>query len=123
MDFSGEDVKTVEHLRTKANNYFKNSNCDTPKVNYKVEFIPLSKTINYSDYKILETVSMCDTVIVRDYRFNLDVKAQVVKTTHCALTKKILSCELGNFKYSLSDVVSDINKEYLKFPSSQLNSL
>ena len=111
MDFSGEDVKTVEHLRARANNYFKNSNCDTPKVNYKVEFIPLSKTINYSDYKILETVSMCDTVIVRDYRFNLDVKAQVVKTTHCALTKKILSCELGNFKYSLSNVVNDINKE------------
>ena len=110
MDFSGEDVKTVEHLRTKANNYFKNSNCDTPKVNYKVEFVPLSKTINYADYKVLETVSMCDKVIVRDHRFNLDVEAQVIKTIHCSLTQKLLSCELGNFKYSLSNVVGDINK-------------
>ena len=54
---------------------------------------------------------MCDKVIVRDYRFDLDVEAQVIKTTHCSLTQKLLSCELGNFKYSLSDVVSDINKE------------
>ncbi len=111
IDFSGDDVGSVENLRTKANNYFKNSNCDTPKINYKVEFIPLSKTVNYADYKVLETVSMCDKVIVRDYRFDLDVEAQVIKTTHCSLTKKLLSCELGNFKYSLSDVVSDINKE------------
>lgn len=111
IDFSGDDVGSVENLRTKANNYFKNSNCDTPKINYKVEFIPLSKTVNYADYKVLETVSMCDKVIVRDYRFDLDVEAQVIKTTHCSLTQKLLSCELGNFKYSLSDVVSDINKE------------
>lgn len=114
IDFSGDDVKDIESLRTKAKNYFKNSNCDIPKVNYKVEFVPLSKTINYSDYKVLETVSMCDKVIVRDSRFNLDVEAEVIKTTHCSLTKKLLSCELGNFKYSLSDVVSDINKEQVE---------
>lgn len=111
IDFSGDDVKDIESLRTKAKNYFKNSKCDIPKVNYKVEFIPLSKTVNYSDYKVLETVGMGDKVIIRDYRFNLNVEAKVVKTTHCSLTQKLLSCELGNFKYSLSDVVSDINKE------------
>ena len=111
IDFSGDDVRSVENLKTKANNYFKNSNCDTPKINYKVVFIPLSKNVNYADYKVLETVSMCDKVIVRDYRFDLDVEAQVIKTTHCSLTQKLLSCELGNFKHSLSDVVSDINKE------------
>lgn len=111
VDFSGDDVKDIESLRTKAKNYFKNSKCDIPKVNYKVEFIPLSKTVNYSDYKVLETVGMGDKVIIRDYRFNLNVEAKVVKTTYCSLTKKLLSCELGNFKYSLSDVVSDINKE------------
>ena len=110
IDFSGDDVVDIESLRKKANNYFKNSNCDTPKVNYKVEFIPLSKTVNYADYKVLETVSMCDKVIVRDYRFNLDVEAQVIKTIHCSLTQKLLSCELGNFKYSMSNIVSDINK-------------
>lgn len=114
IDFSGDDVKDIESLRTKAERYFKNSKCDIPKVNYKVEFIPLSKTVNYSDYKVLETVSMGDKVIIRDYRFNLDVEAEVIKTTHCSLTKKLLSCELGNFKYSLSDVVSDINKEQVE---------
>ena len=110
IDFSGDDVVDIESLREKANNYFKNSNCDTPKVNYKVEFVPLSKTINYADYKVLEAVSMCDKVIVRDYRFNLDVEAQVIKTIHCSLTQKLLSCELGNFKHSLSNIVDDINK-------------
>ena len=111
IDFSGDDVKDVASLRNKANKYFKNSGCDIPKINYKVEFIPLSKTVNYADYKILENVSMCDKVIIRDSRFNLDVEAQVIKTTHCSLTKRLLSCELGNFKHSLSDIINDINKE------------
>lgn len=110
IDFSGDDVVDIESLRKKANNYFKNSNCDIPNINYKVEFIPLSKTANYADYKVLEDVNMCDMVIVRDYRFNLDVEAQVIKTIHCSLTQKLLSCELGNFKYSLSNIVGDINK-------------
>ena len=110
IDFSGDDVVDIESLRKRANNYFKNSNCDVPNVNYKVEFIPLSKTVNYAEYKVLEDVNMCDTVIIRDYRFNLNIEAQVIKTTHCSLTKKLLSCELGNFKYSMSNIVSDINK-------------
>ena len=114
IDFSGDDVESIENLRTKANKYLKNSNRDVPKINYKVEFIPLSKTVNYADYKVLETVSMCDKVIVRDYRFNLDVEAQVIKTIHCSLTQKLLSCELGNFKHSLSDVINDISKEQVE---------
>ncbi len=111
VDLSGEDVTDVSSLRKKAETYFERTNCDVPNVNYKVEFLKLSDTVNYADYKDLESVQMGDTVIVRDYRFNLNISAKVIKTKHCSLTKKLLSCELGSFKYSMSDVINDINKD------------
>ncbi|MGL5751920.1 MAG: phage tail spike protein, partial [Paraclostridium sp.] len=52
VDFSGEDVKDIESLRKKSETYFDNKS-DIPRVNYKVSFISLFKTINYKDYKCL----------------------------------------------------------------------
>lgn len=94
VDFSGEDIKTVDQLRSKAKNYFNNKK-DLPLANYKVDFIELSKTENYKDYKILEDVNLDDEVIVRDFRLDINATTRVVKTEYDPVNKKYISIELG----------------------------
>lgn len=110
MDFSNHEVSNADQLRKVTEDYFKTSKCDIPKVNYKVNFVLLSQTEQYKNYKLLEKVQMGDTVMVRDYRFNLDITAEVIKTKHCSLTHKMISCELGNFKFSLTNIMNDLEK-------------
>lgn len=110
MDFSNHEVENADQLRKVTEDYFKTSKCDIPKVNYKVNFVLLSQTEQYKNYKLLEKVQMGDTVMVRDYRFNLDITAEVIKTKHCSLTHKMTSCELGNFKFSLTNIMNDLEK-------------
>lgn len=94
IDFSSDDVKTESDLRNKANQYFSNKK-DLPVYNYKVEFIELSKTENYKDYKILESVNLDDEVIVRLIKFGVNATTKVVKTVYDPIQKKYNSIELG----------------------------
>lgn len=110
LDFSdkfeeGEEI-TDEKFRKHCQNYFRDNKCDIPKTNYKIQFIPLSKTENYKDkYKALEKVGLMDRVIVRDSRFNVDTDAKVVRVKYDFLKEKYDSIELGDPRVSLNDVI------------------
>lgn len=71
------------------------------KVSIDIDFIELSKTKEYENYKHLQTVNVGDFVIVRHKDFNIDVKVPVLK-----IKKDILTCvnskvELGQPKNSI----------------------
>ncbi|ENK0818229.1 phage tail protein, partial [Clostridium botulinum] len=99
----------IRLLREKVKELYEVEKVDIPEVNYKVDFIELSKTEEYKDYISLEKVEVGDTVTVRYNKLNLDIKAKVIKTAkHLKgdiwLNEKV---ELGNFK---KDVTSSLNK-------------
>lgn len=94
MDFTGDNVKTINQLREEANKFFYNKQ-DLPLTNYKVNFIDLSKTENYKDYKMLETVNMDDEVIIRVLKLGINATTRVVKTEYDPIDKKYISIELG----------------------------
>ncbi|AOR22736.1 phage tail spike protein [Clostridium taeniosporum] len=71
------------------------------KVSIDIDFIELSKTKEYENYKHLQTVKVGDFVIVRHKDFDIDVKVPVLK-----IKKDILTCvnskvELGQPKNSI----------------------
>lgn len=96
IDFSSDEVSVEEELREKCKDYFKYNQVDLPKILYKVNFVDLSTTINYKDYKMLETVNLGDEVIIRDFNLNINATARVVKTDYSPIQQKYYSIEVGD---------------------------
>lgn len=111
VDFSDDEVNDVATLRSLANSYFSATKKDIPKINYKVEFVELSQTIEYMDLGLfeLEKINLGDTIIIKDFRINLDMQATVIKTVFDSITQKYISLELGEFKERLDNVIININ--------------
>ena len=96
-------MPTVEKLEKLAQKYFEDNKCDMMKYNYKIEFVPLSKCAGYNN--IEDKIELCDTVTIIDYRYNLDTKAKVIKTTYNLIKDRYDSMELGDPRTTLNDVV------------------
>lgn len=113
IDFSDKfddgEIPTVEKLEILGEKYFKDNKCDFVKFNYKISFIPLSKCIGYEN--IEDKIELCDTVGIKDYRYNLDTKAKVIKTTYDFLRERYESMEVGEPKTTLGDIITDESNE------------
>jgi len=119
QDFS--DCEDEATLRTTGQKYILDSKCDIPQFNYKIDFLELSKTEEYKDYAILETVYMGDTVTVKHSKLNINLKAKVIKITKNILTDRIEKIELGSFKPNLAttfnNAIQGIKKEIVQVRS------
>ena len=102
-------------LRTTGQQYMLNGKIDIPQFNYKVDFLELSKTEEYKDYAILETVYMGDTVTVKHSKLNINLKAKVIKIIKNVVTDRIDKIELGSFKPNLAttfnNAIQSVKKE------------
>ena len=104
--FEGE-VPTNEKLKTLAKQYFKSSEIDMPSINYKISFVPLSKTTEGNG--IIDNLSLCDKVTVKDERYDINFKTKVIKTTFNVLKDRYEQIELNTSKSNLSDVFNSTN--------------
>lgn len=101
--FGEKEIPTIEKLTRLAQKYFEDNKCDIMKYNYKIEFVPLSKCAGYKG--IEDQIELCDTVTIIDYRYDLNTKAKVIKTTYNLIKERYDSMELGEPRTTLSDVV------------------
>ena len=106
VDFN--DVATVTELRTATNKYILDSKCDLPLVNFNVDFVELSKTEEYKNYGILQSVDVGDIVTIRYEKINLNLKAKVIRTTKNIITGNLDKVELGNFKGNIATTLNNI---------------
>ncbi|GEQ32152.1 hypothetical protein B795N_00340 [Marinilactibacillus psychrotolerans] len=88
-------------MRERAEDLFEQG-ADKPEVNYKVDFVELSKTEQYKHLQILEQLDIYDTVDVIVNELDIRVKAKVIKYTYDALKERYVSMELGDFKQNLA---------------------
>ena len=105
VEFS--DAETESALRTIAQQYMSFNNIDIPSANYKVDFIELSKTEEYKNYSVLETVYLGDTVTIRHSKLNINLKAKVIKTVKNVITGRTEKIELGSFKVNLATSINN----------------
>jgi phage minor structural protein len=78
------------------------------RITIEVDFMELSKTVEYQNYKNLETVSVGDIVTLKHSELNLDVKVTVIRITTDHLTGKNTKVQLGQPK-KYADNSSEIN--------------
>ena len=111
----GEEV-TVDKLISLAQREYNINKADIPKQNFKIEFIPLSKCVGYEGLE--DSVSLCDTVTIKDTRYNINTKAKIIKVVFNVLKNRYESIEIGEPRTTLGDVInnttSDITTEDVK---------
>jgi phage minor structural protein len=112
------DLETEEALRTAGQNYLIQN--DKPLGNYVIDFIELTKTSEYKDYAILETVYMGDTVTVRHSKLGVDLKCKVIRIKKNELTGRIKEVELGSFRANFSDTFSSLHSSITTIGNRQI---
>ncbi|MDU2654567.1 MAG: phage tail spike protein [Clostridium perfringens] len=104
-----DEVK--RQLKIKAEELFSKDHIDLPKTNYRINFLDLSSTEEYKDFKALEKVKLGDIVTVRHKEMNIDIKRKVVKYRWDCINKEYIEIELGDLKQTLSKDISNINSK------------
>lgn len=61
-NFKDKEVPTIDKLRKLAKDYAINNRLGLPKINTKIEYVDLSKTLDYKLTQILEEAELCDIV-------------------------------------------------------------
>ena len=102
--FEDKEEPTTAKLTTMAQRYFEENKCDLPKQNWKIEFIPLSKCAGFETLE--DDIALCDTVTIKDTRYNINTKAKVIKTVYDVLRERYDSMELGEPRTTLGDIVN-----------------
>ena len=79
---------------------------DDPTVNYTVNMVELANTVEYAEYKQLESVEVGDTVTCRHKWIKIEVKARCIRIKWNCITKENEEVELGNFLENYFDKTS-----------------
>ena len=103
--FEEGQIPTTEKLITLAKKEYRDNKVDIPKQNFKIEFIHLSKCVGYEGLE--DKISLCDTVTIKDTRYNINTQAKVIKTVFNVLKNRYESMELGEPRTSLGDIIGN----------------
>ena len=103
-----ENQPTVTQLREKAKSKLTASKAWKVTQNTMVDFVALWKTEEYKDLAPLQRVRLCDTVSVFYPELGVEaVKQKVVKTVWNVLLDRYDKIELGESRYSYSQVITE----------------
>lgn len=84
---------------------------DKPKITIDADMVLLQNTEEYKDYKILEKVSLGDTVHCKHNKLGIVTDARVISLEYDCLLDRVTSVKLGDFKKNyFNDVTDNVNK-------------
>lgn len=102
--FGDNEQPTPDKIKAFAERYFRDNQCDIPKLTYKISFVPLSKTTEGGPN---DNISLCDTVYVNDTRYNIQTQAKAIKTVFNVLKNRYDNIELGSPRDTLRNEIGD----------------
>ncbi|WP_434780003.1 phage tail spike protein [Streptococcus dysgalactiae subsp. equisimilis] len=94
---------TVEEIRKLAQKYLKDNNVGAPKVSIEVDYIDLSQTLDYQDFRVMEEVELCDIVPLYYPKFGITTETEkVVEIVYDVYTDSNHTIKLGTIGQSIS---------------------
>lgn len=111
IHIQNESTATAAEMRTTAQELL-DGGIDLPSVNIKVEFIPLSKTVEFANFAVLEDVQLGDVVTIVNQKMNFSKQAKVISYKWDSLLDQYITVELGDFVPTLVSSVSAGSKSY-----------
>ena len=135
VDFSSEfstdskkkDIPTPDKLRKLATDYMERNAIGKPKINIKIEYADLAKTLDYADNGWIEELELCDIVPIYYPQIGLtDETAKVTTVTYDFVNERNESVEFGDIgtnvrstmQGGLAGKVDDIAKSQERFESN-----
>lgn len=101
VDFSSEfdteeNKPTAEKLQKLAEKYVEQNDVGAPHEHIKIEYVDLSKTLDYQNVRYIEEVELCDRIPIYYPRFDIYSKeAKVIVITYNVIKDENQSIELG----------------------------
>lgn len=104
VDFSSEfstdsrkkNIPTADKLRKLATDYMERNAIGKPKINTKIEYVDLAKTLDYADRAWIEELELCDIVPIYYPQIGLtDETAKVTTITYDFVNERNESVEFG----------------------------
>lgn len=135
VDFSSEfksdgknkDIPTPDKLRKMATDYMDRNAIGKPKINTKIEYADLARTLDYADRGWIEEVELCDIVPVYYPQIGLtDETLEITTITYDFVNERNESVEFGDIgtnvratmQSGLAGKVDDIAKAQQNFENS-----
>lgn len=103
--FNDDKIKepTIEEIRKLAQKYLKDNNVGAPKVSIEVDYIDLSQTLDYQDFRVMEEVELCDIVPLYYPKFGITTESEkVVEIVYDVYTDSNHTIKLGTIGQSIS---------------------
>lgn len=140
VDFSSEfnsdskkkNIPTADKLRKLASDYMERNAIGKPKINTKIEYVDLAKTLDYADRAWIEELELCDIVPIYYPQIGLtDETAKVTTITYDFVNERNASVEFGEIgtnvratmQSGLAGKVDEIAKAQQNFENSLPNYL
>ena len=126
-DSKNKDIPTPEKLRKLATDYMERNAIGKPKINIKIEYADLAKTLDYADNGWIEELELCDIVPIYYPQIGLtDETAKVTTITYDFVNERNESVEFGDIgtnvratmQSGLAGRVDDIAKAQQAFEDS-----
>ena len=108
---------TEEQLRAKTESYIKSNNIGIPTVSLTVSFAQLEQYEEYKHLKLLERVSLFDTVNVEFPALGVSATAKAVKMVYDVLADRVKSVTLGSVRTNIADTIAAQKQEIQKTPT------
>lgn len=135
VDFSSEfstdskkkNIPNADKLRKLASDYMERNAIGKPKINTKIEYVDLAKTLDYADRAWIEELELCDIVPVYYPQIGLtDETAKVTTITYDFVNERNASVEFGEIgtnvratmQSGLAGKVDEIAKAQQNFENS-----
>ena len=100
-----ENAPTKAQLATEAAAYLGKANPTLPAQTITVDFVRLSDSPEYEQYKGLYECQLCDTIKVVFPKYDMSGRFKIVKTTYDVLLERYTELELGTLSTSLSEAL------------------
>ena len=140
VDFSSEfnsdskkkNIPNADKLRKLASDYMERNAIGKPKINTKIEYVDLAKTLDYADRAWIEELELCDIVPIYYPQIGLtDETAKVTTITYDFVNERNASVEFGEIgtnvratmQSGLAGKVDEIAKAQQNFENSLPNYL
>ncbi|HFN3079601.1 TPA: peptidase, partial [Streptococcus pyogenes] len=102
-DDKNKKEPTVKEIRKLAQKYLKDNNVGAPKVSIEVDYIDLSQTLDYQDFRVMEEVELCDIVPLYYPKFGITTESEkVVEIVYDVYTDSNHTIKLGTIGQSIS---------------------
>lgn len=113
-----ETQPTKADVETEGLSYINGNQTFLPAQNIKVDFVRISDTPEYAQFKSLQTCKLCDSVKVAFPRYDMEGIFKIVRTEYDVLQDRYTEMELGTLSASLAEALGISPESSDKFKSN-----